>query len=52
MIKSRRIRLAGQVANMGENINALRNFVEKIKKNRKEQSVVGGKMILKWVLET
>jgi hypothetical protein len=52
MIKSRRMRWAGQVARMGETMNAYRILVGKPEgKNHWEDQDVCGWTILKWILE-
>jgi hypothetical protein len=52
VIKSRRIRRAGHVARMAENINACRVSVGKTEgKNHEADKDVGGRIILKWLLE-
>jgi hypothetical protein len=52
MIKSRRMRWAGHVARTGEKRNAYRMLVGKPEGKRSwEDQDVGGRTILKWILE-
>jgi hypothetical protein len=52
MIKSRKMRLAGHVARMGEKRNAYMILVGKQKeRDHWEDQDVGGRTILKWILE-
>jgi hypothetical protein len=51
MIKSRRMRWAGYVARMGEKSNACRIFVGIQKERDHKEDDVGGRIILRWILE-